>query len=35
MLIKTQEDTIERLLLLAAVDHDKRYKCEQQDCKCK
>ena len=35
MLIKTQEDTIERLLLLAAVDHDKKCVCGENNCKCK
>jgi hypothetical protein len=35
MLIKSQSETIERLTLLAAVDHDKRYKCKEENCKCK
>ena len=35
MLIKTQEDTIERLLLLAAVDHDRKCVCGENNCKCK
>lgn len=34
MLIKTQEDTIERLLLLTAVDHDKKCGCGENKCKC-
>ena len=38
MRIKTQEDTIDRLLVLAAVDYDKKNRkciCGENDCKCK
>ena len=35
MLIKSQSETIESLTLLAAVDHAKRYKCKEENCKCK
>ena len=35
MLIKSQTETIERLTLLAAVDYDKKKRCNIKDCKCK
>ena len=35
MLIKSQTETIERLTLLAAVDYDKKNRCNNKDCKCK
>ena len=35
MLIKSQTETIERLTLLAAVDYDKKNRCDNKDCKCK
>ena len=35
MLIKSQSETIERLTLLAAVDYDKKNRCDNKDCKCK
>tara|TARA_R100000781_G_scaffold2917_1_gene4411 strand:- start:4119 stop:4520 length:402 start_codon:yes stop_codon:yes gene_type:complete len=35
MLIKSQSETIERLTLLAAVDFDKKIRCNNKDCKCK